>query len=101
MEFTDGYEVMHIARSSAEEVPYSFARSSIKIKGHMGQKNVRFWPELGISGLELQFEFNDGYKMMHKAWSRVEKVPYCFSRSSVKFQGHMWPKTSDLGVYGW
>ena len=27
--------------------------------------------------------------MMHKAWSRIEEVPYCFSRSSVKFQGHI------------
>ena len=26
--------------------------------------------------------------MMHKAWSSTEKVPYCFSSSSVKFQGH-------------
>ena len=26
--------------------------------------------------------------MMHKAWSGAEEVPYCFSRSSVKFQGH-------------
>ena len=25
---------------------------------------------------------------MHKAWSSIEEVPYCFSRSSVKFQGH-------------
>ena len=25
--------------------------------------------------------------MMHKAWSSIEEVPYCFSRSSVKFQG--------------
>ena len=27
--------------------------------------------------------------MMHKAWSRIEEVPYCFSRSYVKLQGHM------------
>ena len=27
--------------------------------------------------------------MMHKAWSSIEEVPKCFSRSSVKFQGHM------------
>ena len=27
--------------------------------------------------------------MMHKAWSSVEEVPYCFSRSSIKFQGHI------------
>ena len=26
--------------------------------------------------------------MMHKAWSSTEEVPYCFSRSYVKFQGH-------------
>ena len=26
--------------------------------------------------------------MMHKAWSSIEEVPYCFSRSSIEFQGH-------------
>ena len=26
--------------------------------------------------------------MLHKAWSTIEEVPYCFWRSSVKFQGH-------------
>ena len=26
--------------------------------------------------------------MMHEAWSSIEEVPCCFSRSSVKFQGH-------------
>ena len=26
--------------------------------------------------------------MMHRAWSSMEEVPYCFSRSYVKFQGH-------------
>ena len=26
--------------------------------------------------------------MMHKAWSSIEEVPYFFSRSSIKFQGH-------------
>ena len=30
----------------------------------------------------------NGYEIMHKAWSSLEEVPYCFSRSSVKFQGH-------------
>ena len=27
--------------------------------------------------------------MMHRAWSSIVEVPYCFSRSSVKFQGHI------------
>ena len=26
--------------------------------------------------------------MMHRAWISIVEVPYCFSRSSVKFQGH-------------
>ena len=26
--------------------------------------------------------------MMHRPWSSIVEVPYCFSRSSVKFQGH-------------
>ena len=53
-----------------------------------GSKNRRFWPKLAVSGLYLLFGIINGYEMMHKAWSSIEEVPYCFSRSSVKFQGH-------------
>ena len=35
-------------------------------------------------------------EMMHKAWCSLEEVPYCFSRSSVKFQGHTAKKSSIL-----
>ena len=38
----------------------------------------RIWPRLGVSRLKLQFEFTNGYEMMHKAWSSIEEVPYCF-----------------------
>ena len=69
-----------------------------------GSKNRLFWPRLGVSGLWLQFEFTNGYEMLHKAWSSIEEVPYCFWRSCVKFQGHtakknrrFWPR---LGVSG-
>ena len=34
--------------------------------------------------------------MVHKARSSIEKVPYCFSRSSTKFQGHMGQKIPDF-----
>ena len=34
--------------------------------------------------------------MMHKAWSNIEEVPYCFSRVSVKFQGHTGQKIADF-----
>ena len=34
--------------------------------------------------------------MMHKAWSRLVEVLYCFWRSSVKFQGHTAKKIVDF-----
>ena len=34
--------------------------------------------------------------MMHKAWSSIEEVPYCFSRSSVKLQVHTAKKILDF-----
>ena len=53
-----------------------------------GSKKRRIWPRLGVSGQWLQFEITNDYEMMHKAWSSIEEVPYCFWRSSVKFHGH-------------
>ena len=42
--------------------------------------------------------------MMYKAWSSIEEVPYCFSRSCVKVQGHTAKKnrwfSPKLGVSG-
>ena len=34
--------------------------------------------------------------MMHRAWSSTEEVPYCFSRSYVKLQGHTALKIVDF-----
>ena len=34
--------------------------------------------------------------MMHKAWCSTEEVPYCFSRSSVIFQGHTEQKIANF-----
>ena len=34
--------------------------------------------------------------MMHKAWCTIEEMPYYFSRSSIKFQGHTGWKIDDL-----
>ena len=58
-----------------------------------GAKKRQFWRELSVSGQQLQFEFTKGFEMMHKAWCNVEQVPYYFSRSSIKFQGHMAEKS--------
>ena len=37
---------------------------------------------------------------MHRAWCCLREVPYCFSRSSVKFQGHAAKKASILTQIG-
>ena len=38
----------------------------------------------------------NGYEMMHKGWSSIVEVPYCFWRSSIKFQGHTAKKIIDF-----
>ena len=80
--------MMHKAWSSIEEVPCCLSRSYVKLQGHKAKKNRRFWPQLVVSELLLQFEFTAGFEMMHKAWCSIEEVPYYFSGSSIKFQGH-------------
>ena len=66
-----------------------------KVRSH-STKNHWFWPKFGSSGLNLRFEFTDGYEMKQKAWSSIEEVPYCFSRSSQKFQGHTGQKNHQF-----
>ena len=95
-EFTNGCEMMHKAWISTEEVPYCFSRSSFNFQGHTGQKSRQFWPRLNISGLELQFQFTDGFEMMDNACQIIEEVFYCFSMSSFKFPGNTVPKIKDL-----
>ena len=85
---------MHKAWSSIEEVPYCFSRSSIKFQGHTALKIVKFDPNWAFP--DYKFEITDGYEMMDKAWRSIEEVPYCFSRSCVKWQGHTALKIVEL-----
>ena len=80
--WNDAYSLMLLRRGAL-----LFSKVICRISRSHGSKNRRMWPRLGVSGL-LQFEFTNGYEMMHKVWSSIEEAPYCFSRSSVKFQGH-------------
>ena len=59
----------------------------VKVRGQRS-RSQRSRPNLTVSGLQLQFEFTYDDEMLHIAWCCIEEVPYCFSRSSVKFQGH-------------
>ena len=81
--WNDAYSLIMIRRGAV-----LFFKVIRQISRSHGSKNRRIWPRLGVSGLWLQFEFTNGYEMLHKAWSSIEEVPYCFWRSSVKLQGH-------------
>ena len=67
----------------------------VKLRGQRS-RSQRSTPNLAVSGPYLQFEFTYDDEMMHRAWCCLGKVPYCFSRSSVKFQGHMAKKIIDF-----
>ena len=89
--WNDAYSLMMLRRGAL-----LFLKVIRQISRSHGSKNRRIWPRLGVSGLLLQFEFTNGYEMMHKARNSIEEVPYCFWRSSVKFQGHTAPKSVEF-----
>ena len=72
-----------------ELLPWSKVMSmqKVKVRGQRSRSQGST-PNLAVSGLLLQFEFTYGNEIMHTAGSSLEEGPYCFSRSSVKFQGH-------------
>ena len=90
--WSDAYSLTLLRRSVL-----LFFKVICQISRSHGSKNHRIWPKLGVSGLLLQFEYINGYEMMHKAWSSIEEVPYCFWRWSFKFQGHMAKKDRQFG----
>ena len=87
--------MMHKAEVAQKKCPIVFQGfpSNFKVTR---LKYRRSGPKLGVSGLQLQFEFTNGYEMMYKAWSSIEEVANSFLRSSVKFQGHTAKKIVDF-----
>ena len=90
--------MMHKAWSSIEEVPYCFSRSYVKLQGHMAKKIDDFDPNWAFPDCNSSLN-SPGCEMIHRAWSSIEEVPYCFSRSYIKLQGHMALKIVDFGPY--
>ena len=77
--------MMHKAWSTIEEVPYCFSRSYVKLQGHTAKKIIDFDPNWGFP--DCNSSLNS--PMATKWCIELEvEVPYCFSRSYVKFQGH-------------
>ena len=70
-------------------MPYSFSRSYIKLQGHAVLKIVDFSPNWAFPDCNSSLESPMATKWCTKLGSSIEEVPYCFSRSSIKFQGHI------------
>ena len=94
-QFTDGFEMIYKAWSSIEEVPYWLSMSSIKFQGHTGQKIVNFDPNWGFLDSNCSLNSPMGLKWCTKL-GVVEKRCPIFSRSSIKFEGHVDRKIDDL-----
>ena len=70
----------------------------VKVRGQRSGSQ-RSWPHLAVYGAYLQFKLTYDNAMRHKAWFCLEEVTH-FSRSTVKFQGHMAEKLSILNQIG-
>ena len=60
--------------------PCKRSRSEVQGQGHRGHNPTLPFP---VCNSSLKFTYDD--EMMHIAWLCLGEVPYCFSRSSVKF----------------
>ena len=59
----------------------------VKVRGQRS-RSQRSQPNLAVSRLQLQFEITYDDEMIYIVWCCLGEVPYCFSRSSAKVQGH-------------
>ena len=85
--------MMHKAWSRIEEVPYCFSRWYVKFQGHTALKIVEFDPNWAFS--DCNSSLNSPMAMKF-AWNSKGKMPYCFPRSSIKFQGHTVQNITDF-----
>ena len=97
-EFTDGYEMVQIARNSIDEVPYYLSRLSVKIQGHIGQKSpiltqiVHFRT---VTPVKIhQWLRNDVQRLKY-----VRRCALLFFKVIVKFQGRTGRKIADFDPY--
>ena len=67
----------------------------VKVRGQRSRW-LRSKHNLAVSGPQLQFEFTYDDEVIHEALCSLGKVPYWFSRSSIKFQGHIAKKFVDF-----
>ena len=95
-DFTYGDEMMYKSWYCLGAVPYWFSMSSVKFQGHTAKKIGDLDPNWAFPDYISSLNSQMAMKWCIKNWSSIEQVPYCFSRLSVKFQGHRAKKKSIL-----
>ena len=88
--------MMHKAWSSIEEVPYCFSRSSVKFQGYTALKIVEFDPNWAFPDCNSSLNSPMAMKCCTKLENSKGEMPYCFPRSSIKFQGHTGQNITDF-----
>ena len=86
---------MHKAWNN-KDVPYRFSRSYVKLLGHTALKLVEFDQDWAFPDDNSSLNSPMVMKWCTKLGSCIEEVPYCFSRSYVKLQGHTVNKIVDF-----
>ena len=84
---------------SMEEVPYRFSRTSVKFQGHAAKKSS-ILTQIGRFRTVTPVWIHQWLRNGAETWISIEEVPYRFSRTSVKFQGHAAKKSSILTQIG-
>ena len=92
-----------MATKCCTELRVTQKRSPIAFVGHLSdckvqrdKKNPQFRSQLCVSELKLQFEFSDGFEVMHRDWCSLEEALCCFPRSSILFLRHTDGRINDL-----
>ena len=71
----------HKARSGIDEECYCFSRAFVNLLYHTGQKIDDFDSNWAFSDCNSSLNSQmKPYEIMHKAWSGIEDVPYCYPR---------------------
>ena len=88
--------MMHKAWSSIEEVRYCFSKSSVKFQGHTALKIAEFEPDWAFPDCNSSLNSPMATKWCTKLEVALKRCPIVYSRSYVKFQGHMAQKNSSI-----
>ena len=76
------HEIVRSYHQGPRQRPCKRSRSEVKGQGHRGHNTTSPFPDWNSS----EFTYDD--EIIHIPWCCLGEVPYCFTRSSVKFQGH-------------